>query len=150
MTKRKLGRKEFIWLRFDWTQDKVSEVKSSKQEPGGRRCCRGHRGVQFIDLPLMACSAWCLIEPRKGPPAQGLYYPQGVRSNPIYHWLQKCPKGLLTAWCNGGIFLRWLLSSQITLFVSNFRNTTQHKPLLLFLSSAHAPSCVLFQIVKEL
>jgi hypothetical protein len=66
---------------------------------GSRSWCRGHGGMFFTGLPLLACSACSLIEPRL--PAQRWSHPQGAF--PPWSLIEKMPD----SWISWRHFLNW-------------------------------------------
>lgn len=62
------------------------------QEPEGRSCCRGHRGVKLTGLFFIACVACFLIEPRSN--RLGLV-PPTIAWASAHKSLRKCLAGLL-------------------------------------------------------
>ena len=66
---------------------------------GSRSWCRGHGGMFFTGLLLLACSACSLIEPRL--PAQRWSHPQGAF--PPWSLIEKMPY----SWISWRHFLNW-------------------------------------------
>ena len=71
MTKRKLGRKGFIWLIRPYRYSLLKEIwtgTQTGQDPEGRSWSRDHGEVLLTSLFTMTCSAHFLIEPRTTSP----------------------------------------------------------------------------------
>jgi hypothetical protein len=100
MTKKQVG-EERVYLAY--TSILLFITKGSQDwnssRSGSRSWCRGHRGMFFTGLPLLACSACSLIKPRL--PAQRWSHPQGAF--PPWSLIEK----MHYSWISWRHFLNW-------------------------------------------
>lgn len=114
MTISNLGSSRFICLHFH-TQSVIegSQVRNSRQEPGGRTWCRSHRKCYFSQsLFLVACSLCFLIASRNRSP--GVTPPPGAGLSHINHQLRIYIIGLPTDQSNGDSLPIKVPSSKMT------------------------------------
>jgi hypothetical protein len=68
MTMKQLERKGFIQLTLPYSVHHQGSQDWNSSRSGSRSWCRGHGGMFFTGLPLLACSACSLIEPKTTSP----------------------------------------------------------------------------------